>query len=45
MQGSIKDIIGWGCTTPVFDPYITFFEKSHGMCEVHEYREDINNGC
>lgn len=34
LQGSVADIIGWGCTVPDM-PAITFFEFEHGMCEMH----------
>ena len=35
-KGSITSIIGYGCTVPDM-PAIVFFDKEHGMCEMHEY--------
>ena len=33
---SVSHIIGFGCTVPDMEN-IVFFDKKHGMCEVHEF--------
>jgi hypothetical protein len=38
-KSSITTVIGYGCTVPDM-PAIVFFEKGHGMCEMHKRRED-----
>ena len=39
LEGSIMNVVGWGCTVPEFSK-ITFFEFEHGMCEVHDWKKD-----
>jgi hypothetical protein len=36
-NGPLSVIIGYGCTVPDM-PHITFFDKQHGICEMHDYR-------
>lgn len=31
----MSQIIGWACASPDFYPFITFFDGSHGMCELY----------
>lgn len=39
-KGSIKRIIGYGCTVPDM-PAITFFDSKHGMCEMYTDRNNV----
>lgn len=39
-KGPITSIIGYGCAVPDM-PNIVFFEKSHGMCELHEWKNTV----
>lgn len=34
-HGRISVVIGWGCTVPDMEG-ITFSEREHSMCEMHE---------
>ncbi len=38
----ISHVVGWGCNPPDLAPNITFFESSHGMCEMY-MRKPIGN--
>ena len=38
-NGSVMNVIGYGCCCPDLYPRITFFEKPHGMCECHSRRK------
>ena len=31
----VTHIVGWGCMAPDLMPFITFFDRSHGMCEMY----------
>lgn len=43
-KGSILDVMGYGCGLPDFEKdkkgrkNIVFFDKEHGMCEMHEFK-------
>lgn len=38
-KSRVSDTIGWGCTVPDM-PKITFSEKEHGMCKMHQFRTE-----
>lgn len=38
-RGSASDQIAWGCMVPDM-PGIVLSEREHGMCEVHEFKEN-----
>lgn len=40
-KSRVVDVIGWGCTVPDMGSII-FFEKEHGMCEMHEFKDEAN---
>ena len=37
VKSKVSTTIGWGCTVPDMTN-ITFFEKEHSMCEMHEFK-------
>ena len=39
-KGPISEIIGCGCIAPDTDR-IVFFDSKHGMCEMHEFRDNL----
>lgn len=38
LNGSVRDIIAYGCNCPEFDCTI-MFDTEHGMCEMHQHKE------
>lgn len=39
----ITQIVGYGCNPPDLHPFITFFESSHGMCEMYARRKFVSD--
>ena len=39
-KGPITSIIGYGCNAPEIDRTV-FFEWKHGMCEMHEFKDNV----
>lgn len=45
VNGSVMEIIGWGCTCPEFFPNITFSDREHSICECwteNSYRREMS---
>lgn len=40
MKGPVTSVAGWGCNTDLQGPGvgIIFFEREHGMCEMHTFK-------
>ena len=38
-KNSITAIIGYGCNSAEMEATV-FFDKKHGMCEMHEYKDN-----
>ena len=39
-KGSITRTIGYGCNSPEI-PATVFFDTDHGMCEMHEFKDNV----
>lgn len=35
VKTAVSQIVGWGCVSPDLHPFITFSDRSHGMCEMY----------
>lgn len=44
-KGRITETMGYGCRPPEFaSRTIIFFDRQHGLCEMHEFAVEMNVG-